>query len=52
MRTELVACLVAVVACQGERADYDTVGSTGESLRAVFNTDTSKVRLVVLVAPT
>jgi hypothetical protein len=51
-----VACVMAllVMAChlKGERRAHDLVGSGGETLRAAFNSDVDKVRVLALVSPT
>jgi hypothetical protein len=51
----LVAAVSAVAtSCriQGKRAPYTAIGAEAETLRAAFNADVGRVRLVVLVAPT
>jgi len=58
MRARIVSavCLMAllVMAChvKGERSEHKLVGSSGEVLRAAFNDDVGKVRVLLLVAPT
>lgn len=51
----LVAVLAALAAsCEvaGKRQPFAAIGAEAETLRAAFNADVGKVRLVVLVAPT
>jgi hypothetical protein len=51
----LVAVLTALAgSCkiEGKRKPHETIGPEAETLRAAFNANVGKVRLVVLVAPT
>jgi hypothetical protein len=50
----LAALALGGAACkiQGERRPYQPLGAGAAALRAAFNADTGKVRLIVLVAPT
>lgn len=45
---------VALVACrlEGKPQPFRTVGAEAATLRAAFNADVGKVRVVMLVAPT
>ena len=55
LRLILLASLAALVlSCKikGERQPYAQLGPDAEALRAAFNADVGKVRLIVLVAPT
>jgi hypothetical protein len=49
-----VLALLALASCriEGKRSAYSSVGADAEALRAAFNGDTGRVRVVVLVAPT
>jgi hypothetical protein len=50
----LTALAAALLACQPSGPDrpHTALGPNAEELRAAFNADTGKVRVVMLVAPT
>ena len=48
----LAALLASCRSGEPARAPYAQMGAQAEALRAAFNADAGKVRLVVLVAPT
>jgi hypothetical protein len=52
----LVACRSkdqpAGVQAQASQSGHELVGASGEGLRAAFNADVAKLRLLILVAPT
>ena len=50
----VLAVAVLAIAChvKGKRSEHELVGSHGEVLRAAFNRDIDKTRLLILVAPT
>lgn len=52
--TRLVAIVVLALACQpaGSNRPHISLGPTADELRAAFNADSGKVRVVMLVAPT
>ena len=47
-----IAVLALACKIKGERQPYAAIGAGAEALRAAFNADAGKVRVVVLVAPT
>jgi hypothetical protein len=51
---ELTALAASLLACQpsGPSRPHTTLSARAEALRAAFNGDTGKVRVVMLVAPT
>jgi hypothetical protein len=46
------AALAPSCKVKGERQAYSQVAADGEALRAAFNAEAGKVRVIVLVAPT
>ncbi len=55
MRSSLVAIPLAIglsVGVPGSSADYTSLEADGNPLRATFNADRGKVRVLMLVAPT
>lgn len=54
-RVALALVLAALAgACQlsGKPRPYEAIGKDADALRAAFNADTGKVRILMLVAPT
>jgi hypothetical protein len=58
---QVVWLVMLLVACrskdqpdrvQASPSGHELVGATGEGLRAAFNADVAKIRLLILVAPT
>jgi hypothetical protein len=58
MNSPLATCTMvlagALLACQppGQDRPHTTLGGDGAALRAAFNRDSGRVRIVMLVAPT
>jgi hypothetical protein len=50
----VIVAVGAISACrlEGKKSPYAPIGADAGALRAAFNADAGKVRLVVLVAPT
>lgn len=48
----LLVAALASCRLEGKKSPYAVIGEDASALRAAFNADAGKVRLIVLVAPT